>query len=71
MLPIELKKTTTIAVPLTCLSDFCRSLKIRLINWKLELKLKWTMYCVLSGLGTENANGNDSDSIIFTVKDRK
>ena len=29
------------------------------------------MYCVLSVLGTENANGNDSDSIIFTVKDRK
>ena len=41
-----------------------------LINCKIELKFKWTKYCVLS------ANGNDNDdaicnNIILTTKDSK
>ena len=30
-----------------------------LINCKVELKLKWTNYCVLSAAGNNNVNGND------------
>ena len=41
-----------------------------LINCKVELKLKWSNYCVLSAAGNDNANGND-DNIIFTIKDTK
>ena len=38
-----------------------------LINCKVELKLKWTKYCVLSAAGADNAN-TDSNKIIFTLK---
>ena len=41
-----------------------------LINWKVELEFKWSMYCVLSAAGDDNANDND-DNIIFTIEDRK
>ena len=41
-----------------------------LISCKVELKLKWSNYCVLSAAGNDNANGND-DNIIFTIKDTK
>ena len=41
-----------------------------LINCKVELKLKWTKYCVLSAAGAD-VNGNDNDNIIFTIKDTK
>ena len=41
-----------------------------LISCKVELKLKWSNYCVLSGAGIDNANGND-DNIIFTIKNTK
>ena len=41
-----------------------------LTNCKVELKLKWSNYCVLSAVGNDNANGND-DNIIFTIKDTK
>ena len=41
-----------------------------LISWKVELKLKWTKYCVLSGAGGDNANAS-SNNIIFTIKDTK
>ena len=41
-----------------------------LINCKVELKLKWTKYCVLSAAGAANANA-DSNNIIFTIKDTK
>ena len=40
-----------------------------LINCKIELRLKWTKYCVLSSAG--NDNENDNDNIIFTIKDTK
>ena len=43
-----------------------------LINCKVELKLKWKKYCVLSAAGNDNGNGNDNDNnIIFTIKDTK
>ena len=62
-------KNATIAVPLKYLSNFWRSVETTLINCKVELKLKWTKYCVLSAAGNDNVNNNDSDNIIFTVKD--
>ena len=37
-----------------------------LINWKVELKIKWTKYYVLSANDNVNAN-----NIIFTIKDTK
>ena len=39
-----------------------------LINCKIELKLKWTKYCVFSANGNDNGN---ADNIIFTIKDAK
>ena len=42
-----------------------------LINCKGESKLRWKKYCVLSVAGTDNVNGNDSDNIIFTIRDTK
>ena len=41
-----------------------------LINCKIELKFKWSNYCVLSAAGNDNANGNDY-YFIFTSKDTK
>ena len=40
-----------------------------LINCKIELKLKWTIYSVLSEAGNDNVNNNDTNDIIFTIKD--
>ena len=42
-----------------------------LINCKAELKIRWTKHCVLSVTGTDNANGNNDDNVIFTIKDTK
>ena len=56
-------------MPLKYLSNFWRSLEIPLINCKVELKLKWIKYCVLSVGSTEN-DVNDNN-IIFTIKDTK
>ena len=46
-----------------------------LINCKLELRLKWTKYCVLSTADNDNLNNNDNDNddnnIIFTIKNTK
>ena len=53
----------TIAVPLKYLSNFWRSL-----NCKIEFKLKWTNYFVLSAASAANTNSNN---IIFTIKDTK
>ena len=69
----EILRNATIAVPLKYLSNFWRSLEMSLINCKIQLKLIWAKYCVLSGGGTENIiNDNDNDNnIIFTIKDTK
>ena len=55
------------------LSDFSRSLGMPLINYKVELKLKWQKYCVLSAFGTESIinNNNNDNNIILTNKDTK
>ena len=43
-----------------------------LINCKVELKLKWTKFCVLYAAGADNVNGNVNDNINnFTIKDTK
>ena len=65
-------KTTTIYVASKYPSNFWRSLEMALINYKAELKLRWTKHCVLSVLGNENDNDNaDSNNVIFTIKDTK
>ena len=43
---------------------------MQLINCKIELKLKWPSYCVLSVAGADNAN-DKSNNISFTIKDTK
>ena len=60
-------KNATVALPLKYLSNFWKSLEMPFINCKIEVKLKWAKYCVLS------ANGNDKDdnNNIFTIKDTK
>ena len=63
-------ENVTITAPLKHISKFRRSLEMPLINCKVKLKLKWTKYCVLSALGTENDDA-DSDYIIFTVEGTK
>ena len=61
-------KNATIAAPLKYLSYFWRSRETSLINCKVELKLKWTKYCVLPAAGPDNTNANP-DNIIFTIND--
>ena len=34
----------------------------------MELKLRWTKYCVYSVAGTDNVDGNDSDNVILLLK---
>ena len=46
-------KYATIALRLKYLSYFWRSLEMPLICCKVELKVKWTKYCVLSAAGVE------------------
>ena len=44
-----------------------------MINCRVELKLRWTKYCILSVAGNENNSNEDANAnnIIFTVKDTK
>ena len=41
-----------------------------LIKCKVELKLKWTKYCVLTAAGTDNNDAN-YNNIIFTIKNTR
>ena len=41
-----------------------------MINCKVELKLKWEKYYVLSAVGNDNTNAN-TNNIIFTIKNTK
>ena len=61
---------STSVVPLKYLNNFWRSFKTPLINWKVELKLKWTSHCVLSVFGADNVDAN-SNNITFTIKNTK
>ena len=44
-----------------------------IINFKVEVKLKWTKNCVFSAAGNENEINNDdnANNIIFRIKDTK
>ena len=65
-------KNNAVSVPLKYLTNFWRSIEMPLINCKVELKLIWTKYCVLSAAGADNINGNyDDNNIIFTIKHTK
>ena len=66
-------KNVSILVPLKYLSNFWRSHEMPLINCILELKRKWTKYCVLSVGNNENKINEDADAnnIIFTIKNTK
>ena len=41
-----------------------------LINYKVELKLKWMNHCFLSAFDNNNTDA-DPNNIIFTIKDTK
>ena len=41
-----------------------------LINWKVELKIKWKNYFALSAAGVDNVNNTDN-KIVFTIIDIK
>ena len=58
-----------ITVLLKYLSNFWRSLEFSLINWKLELKLNCTKYCVL--YANVNDDANDNPNIIFIITNTK
>ena len=64
-------RNAAIAASLNYLSKFWRSLKIPLINCKVEFKLRWTRCCALSVAGNENNINEDANAnnIIFTIKD--
>ena len=66
----EILKDATITIPLKYLSNFWRSLEVPSINCKVELRLRWTKYCVLSSVAGTKGN-NDDNNIIFTIKDTK
>ena len=38
-----------------------------MINCKIELKIRWTRHSVLSVAGTDNANRNNDDIILFLL----
>ena len=59
----------TNAVSLKYQSNFVRSLKMSLINCKVELKLNWINHCVSSAESADNDNANSN--IIFKIKDTK
>ena len=64
---IGILKNATVAVPLKYLSNFCRSLKMQFISFKVELKLKWTNCCVLSVA----RNDNDGNKLFLLSKTQK
>ena len=66
------KKGVKIAIPLKYLSNFWRSLKIPLINCKIELSLKWIENCVLTSAAIgADANATGADSATFKITDAK
>ena len=48
----SIKERIKIAVPLKYLSNLWRSLEMSLINYKVEISLKWYANCILSSAGT-------------------
>ena len=66
----KILRNAAIPVSLKYLSNFWRSLKMSLINCKVELKLRWTKHCVLAANKNNNANANSND-INYTIKESK
>ena len=66
-------KNATIAVLLKYFRNLGRLLEIPLVNCKVELKLKWAKFCVLSAGDNDNLNDNDidnqSNNIVVIIKD--
>ena len=65
-----ISRNTAVAMLLKSLSNFWRSFEMLLMNYKVELRLKWTNHYVLS----ENVNDNDDtnfNNVIFIIKDTK
>ena len=54
------KNGVKIAVPLKYLSNFWRSLEMRLINYKIELSLKWYERCLLTVTNTATFKMTDA-----------
>ena len=66
------KNGVKIAVPLKNLINFWRSLKMPLINCKIELSLKWIKNYVLSTVAIgADANAAGADSATFKITDAK
>ena len=60
------KKGVKIAVPLKYLRNFCRSLEMPLINWKVELSLNWIEDSMLTSAAfNANVDNTDADSCNF------
>ena len=66
----KILRNAAIPVPLKYFSNFWRSLKMPQTNFKVELKLKWTKYCVFSAADNDNVSNIDYN-IIFTIKHTK
>ena len=66
------KSGAKIVVPLKYLTTFWRSLKITLINCKVDLSFKWIENCVLTSapIGAD-ANATGADSATFKIIDAK
>ena len=66
------RKGVKIAVPLKHLSNFWRSLEMPLINYKVELSLRWIKNCVLTtaSIGVDT-NVTGADSAAFKKTDEK
>ena len=54
-------------MPLKYLTNFWKSLEMPLINFKVELKLRWAKHCYLAPVSVENNNA-DSSNIILKSK---
>ena len=66
------KSGAKIVVPLKYLTTFWRSLKITLINCKVDLSLKWIENCVLTSAAIgADANATGADSGTFKITDAK
>ena len=66
------KKGVKVAVPLKYLSNFWRSLKMPLINCKVEFSLNWIENCVLTSAAIgANADATGADSATFKITDAK
>ena len=66
------KNGVKIVVPLKYLNSLWRSWEMPLINWKVELSLKWIKTCVLTtaAIGAD-ANATGADSATFKITDAK